>query len=181
MDWKSTDFYCHELWIVNFIMHTYKYGHWNTVHTCTQTLHVPQTCLSPPEWYLPNWRSLWTLEANKAPQKRKTYSLEKTMPFLEAVILYFHPCFAREGNVNFALQVPFGWWHRCRWCYVSWCRNPLEVLAGFVEVTKSKWSSHESTILYNESQKPFGEMQEFSLFTVEGSLLKYCSWNHMQT
>lgn len=155
---------------------TLKYGtHLHSDTSCPPGMSFPSRMIPP------NWRSLWTLEANKAPQKRKTYSLEKTMPFLEAVILYFHPCFAREGNVNFALQVPFGWWHRCRWCYVSWCRNPLEVLAGFVEVTKSKWSSHESTILYNESQKPFGEMQEFSLFTVEGSLLKYCSWNHMQT
>lgn len=181
MDWKSTDFYSHELWIVNFIMHTYKYGHWNTVHTWTQTLHVPQTCLSPPEWYPPNWKSLWTLEPNKAPKKeniliRKDHAILRggefifSIPVLPERATSTLPCRYHlddgtdaVGAMYLDAESPWG---------PGRIRN---------EVTKSKWPSHESTVLYNESQKPFGEMQEFSLFTVEGSLLKYCSWNHMQT
>lgn len=179
MDWKSTDFYSHELWIVNFIMHTYKYGHWNTVHTWTQTLHVPQTCPSPPEWYPPNWKSLW----NKAP-KKENILIRKDHAILGGGTFIFPSLFCQRGQRQLCLAGTI------------WMMAPMPLVLCIlmqkspwgpgrircVEVTKSvKWSSHESTVLYNESQKPFGEMQEFSLFTVEGSLLKYCSWNNMQT
>ena len=152
-----------QLWTVNFIMHTCKYGHWNTVHTDT-------LCL-PDMSFPPNWKSLWPLETNKA-QKRTVIRGDS---ILRGNKFIFPSLFCQGGAslVSFkqaiSFQVPFGWWHWCCWCYVSWCRH--DSLRSLGDALKSlKWPStrHLRFESWKDSQKP---LWNTGVVTVEGALL----------